>query len=148
MSKQEIIYACPHGCKANLTCECEVKQTWYVDAKGNPVEVESSDEPDFFYETPKCSKCHAVAEEYHCKVLPVSGERSPVGLVYIPADKEDTAFLLRTGGGAPDYAEPLSITRKSNEDTIVIDGILYILGDDGFFPRMELPGQENLFSTN
>ena len=53
MSKQEIIYACPHGCKANLTCECEVKQTWYVDAKGNPVEVESSDEPDFFYETPK-----------------------------------------------------------------------------------------------
>ena len=145
MSKLEIIYACPHGCKARLICKCEVTQTWYIDVKGNPVEVESSDGPDFFYETPRCSKCHAMAEEHRCKVIPVSGVSGPVGLAYIPVDNGNTALLLRTGENAPDYAEPLSITQKNNEDTITIDGIVYILGNDGFFPRMELPGQENLF---
>ncbi|WP_191396198.1 hypothetical protein [Flavonifractor sp. An306] len=143
---EKYIYVCPSGCNAPLVCDFDVTETWFVDPTGEPVELESSDGPGLTTKTPRCSKCQAKAEEHKCKGLTVWSETNErLGAVYVPAELDDIVFFKLSHSGL-NNVERLTVRKKDNMDAICIGGTIYLLTDDGFRPRQELPGQESLFS--
>lgn len=145
---EKYIYACPNGCNARLVCDFDVTETWVVTATGEPVELESSDDPGLTTDTPRCSKCQANAEEYKCRLLPVwSATQERLGTAYIPVNLSGFVFFENLANPSFTNVARLAITKKDNVDAISIDGAIYLLTDDGFRPRQELPGQESLFSS-
>ena len=150
-SKQKYIYVCPNGCDAALVCDFEVTETWVVNAYGEPMELESSDEPGLTTNTPRCSKCHANAEEHKCEMLPVwTATNECLGTAYFPSDLNEVLFFerlmdrSRVGSGNM-IRLAIGVGKKEGESAIIIDGTIYLQEDDGFRPRLELPGQVSLF---
>lgn len=136
------IYVCPNHCGVPLTTECEVTQEWLVDVAGNPVKLESSEEPCMLYNEPVCSKCKANAREYDCRVIPVWADSEHLlTYAYIPTDDTRRAFVMNDDEISVRHIE---MVRRRDADCLVIDGNDYLLSDDGFYPRCELPGQESL----
>lgn len=150
MSKNErYIYVCPNGCNAPLICNFDVTETWFVDPAGEPVELESSDGPGLTTETPRCSKCRANAEEYKCQAIPVWSETNErLGTVYVPTGLDDIVFFETLSSSVRTNVERLSISKKDDVAVISINGAVFLMDDDGFRPRQELPGQVSLFCAD
>lgn len=149
MSQNEkYIYVCPNGCNVPLVCDFDVTETWFVDPAGEPVEMESSDGPGLTTETPRCSKCHANAEEHKCKVVPAWSETNErLGTVYVPMELDNIVFFEKLDSPRISV-ERLDICKKDGIECIHINGAIYLRNDDGFRPRQELPGQVSLFGTD